>query len=853
MFKFKGRKNVFLGVLLIVATVLLQFSSIALAAPNSESVEMSVEAGYENTVRVRSDAPFYITLVNKGEGFYGEAQVIINTASQSKAVYAINFDLPEGSTKKLTLNVPIITAVRKVQIRIESNGRLIKEQEYSFNKVLPPETPMIGVLGDAYNQLRTLNGLRIKQNQVDNIGKIVVNNSYNDSMGTVIESPAEIIQLNEENLPDDINGLAAFDCIIIADYDTSLLSDKQIKAVEKWLDEGKTLILAGGTNAKKVYSGLSDYLKPFEISGSKKESIAESLEKFTERSAPDALVDLSTGNVGDGKILIGDETTPLAISYKKEQGKLIFIAFDPTMSPISGWASSSEMWKRLMDESMQTVNTDIYRDRDYYRYTSVVHQVPEDQTPPYKTLLLIILAYIIIVGPVLYIILKWRDKRDYSWIVIPGLSVLCLGIIYAAGLRTRYTSAVMNNYSIIHLNSDSKKAEIQTYSGVFNNRPGKMVIEYSKDYKVETLRENDYYYDYRFNVPDEEYEKAQIKSKIYANDPVRHEIFNVTLWEPSILKTSQVQEYSGNLIKSVSLNGKEVSVELVNDTGFAFEDSFIVVGENYVDVGNLLPNEEKKITFSLDDTNIAKSLYSYLDSKYFDQSNTYNNWPKNWREQSRRRNALESFDRFSNNNILYNNYKNTKVVFVALNFENVDYGLKINGKKPKTYDANVIFATNDLYFEEGKRYDIPKGIIGPVFEGGEYVDFYGAYDEGMVIYADTEVFYRFEIPRDMTVDKFTIDWSAAVPEYMKEMYSQGVLPKDQFGASYELFIYNNALSDWEKMDDVFEAEEETKNYINDENIIKVKIAVNIDETVGRSEYVWKPEISLSGVRKNAGN
>lgn len=506
-----------------------------------------------------------------------------------------------------------------------------------------------------------------------------------------------------------------------------------------------------------------------------------------------------------------------------------------------------------MDNTIQTVNIGEYRNRDYYRYNSVVRQVPEDQTPPYKTLLLIILAYILIVGPVLYIILKLKDKRDYSWIAIPVLSLLCLGIIYAAGLKTKYTSAVMNNISLIQLDSDSKTAAIKTYSGVFNNGAGNMIIEYSKDYKVDVIRENDHYYGYNYNYTDEDYKNAQIKSKIYVNEPARHEIFDVALWEPCILMTSQVQRYEGNLIRSVSVNGKEVSVELVNDTGFALEDSFIVIGENYADVGTILPNEEKKISFSLDDGSIAKSFYSYLNSKYFDQGTYYNNWPKNWREQIRKRSALQNFDSFSEGYFLSNNYKSTRVLFVALNFENIDYGMKINGKKPKTYNTNVVFATNDLYFEKGKRYDIPKGLIGPVFEGGEYVDLYGPYYEGMVIYADTEVFYKFEIPKDMSVDKFTIDWSASIPEYMKEMYNQEGRITEQLGTSYELFIYNNALSDWEKIGDVFEAKEEAKNYINDENEIRLKIAVDIDESMGRNEFIWKPEISISGVKRDAEN
>lgn len=854
MVNFKGRINVILGMFLIVTAVMLQLSSITLAAPGSDGVEVSVTAGYEDIVKIGTEVPFHITLVNKGKGFSGEAQVIIDTGYLTKTVFAMNFELPQGSTKKLTLNVPINTANRRAKVKIESNGHTIKDIEYSFYKVLSPTTSTIGILGDAYDQLRVLSGLKIKQIQQEENDLRKYGISYEDVVGSTIESPAEVIQLNEDNFPEDAKSFATFNYIVIADYDTSLLSDKQMQALEDWINEGKVLILAGGTNAKKVYSGLSDSLKPFEILGNKKESITEVLEKVTESSAPDTLIDISTGNIGEGNILMGDEITPLAVSYNKGKGKILFIAFDPTMSPISTWENSEVMWKRLMDANIQTTYN-YYSNRDYYRYSSVVHQVPEDQTPPYKTLLRIILVYIIIVGPVLYIILKRKDKRDYSWVIIPVLSLLCLGVIYVSGFRTRYISAVMNNFSIINLDSDSKTAAIDTYSSVFNNRAGSMTIEYPKDYSINVIRENESNYMRNYHFTDEDYNNAQIKSKIYANDSVKHEIYNVGLWEPCILTTTQTQNYEGRLIKTVSLAGNDFYIELKNDTGFAVEDAFLVVGGNYIDVGNILPDEERKISISLkDNSNVFKNYRQLLDSKYYNQTFNYKDFPKDWQEQQRKRLAFENFNRLMDYRFENNNYNSTKVYLVALNFENVDYGVKVNGKNTKAYNTNVVVTSEDLFVEKGKRIDIPKGIINPVFTGGESVDFYDSYGETITIYADTEVFYRFEIPKDIIVDEFLLDWSLSIPEYMKEKYYQDGVAQEQLdGAKYELFIYNNIISDWETVDDVFEVKDITENYINEENIIHVKIGVDIDETVGRSEYIWKPQISISGVIKSAIN
>lgn len=341
MFILKGRRNIFVILLLIVTAVMIQFSSVSAAKPNKPDVEISVEAGYDNIAKIGTSVPFYITLVNKGRSFSGEAQVIVDTNYRAKIAYAVNFDLPEGSTKKLTLNVPISTANRRVRVKIEGDGHTIKDEEHSFDKILSPQTPVIGVLGEAYNQLGILKGIDVKQRQLDEYSDKFYSTYDEITQGVITENSAEVFKLNEDTLPEDPDVFSTFDYIVIADYDTSLLSDGQVRALEKWLTDGNALILAGGTNVKKVYSGLSDFLKPFEVSGSKNESIAEAFEIFSENSennVPDLIVNVSTGNVGNGKILLGDENTPLAVSYKKGNGKLLFIAFDPTMSPISTWS-----------------------------------------------------------------------------------------------------------------------------------------------------------------------------------------------------------------------------------------------------------------------------------------------------------------------------------------------------------------------------------------------------------------------------------------------------------------------------------------------------------------------------------
>jgi len=821
----------------------MNFSVIVYAAPYS--VDMSVKAGYDDVMRVGASARFHITLVNKGDGFSGEAQVVIDTGYRTKAIYAMPFELPQGSTKELALDVPVRTANRKVQVIIESKGKKIKVLDYSFKKLISPENPTIGALSDASNQLMALNGLIIAENLNNTDPREV------KMQETFSKRPAELFRLDKESLPDNVEVLNALDYIVIADFDTSVLSKKQLEALEKWVDGGKTLVLAGGTNGRKVYSGLGEALKPFQLLENKKESLVEELEKLTGKKAPDALVDISTGKVGEGKILMGDEVTPLVVTYKKADGVILFFAFDPTLSPVSVWENTGDMWKELLDSSSHNDYNQVANiyGRRYSDFDSIARQVPEEQTPPYNALMIIIAIYILIVGPLIYLYLKWRDKRDLNWVIVPVLAFLCMGIIYGAGFRTRYTTAVLNNFSIINLNSTNKKAEIQTTAAAFNNKWGIMTLEYKDDYEIEVNREDDYRYGYSYNgYSEEDYKNAVVKSKVYAGEPIKHEMYNVGIWEPCVMAAKQTQEYDGNLISDIDINSKEFSAVIKNDTGFAFEDSFVAVGGKFIDVGDMLPGEEKKIRIPMDDKSIFLSYDQLLNSRYirwYDMDNAA--LPKDWKEQVRKRNALENiFDKVATLNGSFDLY-NRGVTFIALNFDKIDYGIKVNGKEAKSFNTNVVYSAHEITFQKGKKVEIPEGFINAVFESGDGIGFEGAYGESIVAYNDTEAFFKFDVPQGMLVDKFKIDWSASIPEYMKEKYAQSGEVQGVDGSSYKLFVFNNKTKDWESVEDVFEPQGDLSAYINEINEIKLKVNINIDESMGRSEYMWKPEISLSGV------
>ncbi|MFZ5988237.1 MAG: hypothetical protein ACOYWZ_14065 [Bacillota bacterium] len=641
MIKYWGWKKVFcIFVLLVTLIVLLVPAAIAAAAPSGKNLEMSVKAGYDDAIRVGSRAPFYITLINKGDEFSGEAQVLIDTGYRAKMIYAVPFNLPKGSNKELVINVPVNTANRKVEVRIVSDGKTLKSLEYSFKKLISPETPVIGVLSEDKTGLRVLNGLLLSENLAlrhpEEALKIQAMIAAGEKHVTP-ERPAEVIQLDESSLAVDVEAFSTFDYMIIADYDTTLLSEKQKEALEGWVERGNALILGTGPNGKKVYKGLKDSLKPFRLEGEKRVSISEELSRFVEKKAPESETIVLTGTSGEGTVVIGDRTNPLAVSYNKGDGKIIVLAFDPTLSPLSTWENISEMWRKLLAIAPVTVNepANIVMGAHYSPYggyydsNGLVNQVPETQTPPFRVLFAIIAVYIVIAGPLLYILLKWKDKRDFNWVIIPVLAFLFMGIIYFAGFNTRYTTAVTNSFSVISLDTKNKKADIQTVIAAFNNRRSSMKIEYPNDSNIEVNQSRPDNYNYSSNPDDAR--NADIKGKVLMGDPIVYELYNIAMWEPTYLFGKKSENIQGNIISDINLSGGKLSLSIRNNTGFAFKESFISMGNNFINVGDVLPGNEKKVEIELDDPNIKKNYEEFINERYRnDYYHNRNNRPPDW-------------------------------------------------------------------------------------------------------------------------------------------------------------------------------------------------------------------------------
>lgn len=891
----------------------------AYSADNSKAgLEMEVNAGFDGVARLGAYTPYKITLINKGRAIEGEVQIEVMIDSANRTVFAKPFSLPEASVKELVVNAPLYTARKNVVVKAVERGKTLREIEYKFTELIPPDRKMIGVLSSDNAAYGFLNGIKVKEaigrDYAEKFTLMRASGAYAASSAAVprngtVEAECTLVPVEKEEMPDDINVMNGFDTWIISGFDTSALSEKQSGVLKTWVENGGTLILGMGPDWKKVYDPLPEAFKQFKVTGVKSAAPPEELALFSGAGfSGNTKLEMVTGEIGfdfvkaattpdaaagggtepsqnpadaqvpeptsldilKNDVIVGTGENPIVTKYLLNSGLVIFLAFDPALEPFAGWQGKEAFWRNLL--SWNTMGGIITEDGPGYYYgrsntsmaSNLTSQVPDDKNPPFTFMFVTIGAYILIVGPFMYILLKRKDRRDLNWIVIPAASLLCLVMIYFAGFRTRYATPVLNTASVITLNTEKQNLDIVTTMGVFNNKRGDLRLTYSDDsnisFDVAASDRRIFSSYYGGGGPE-----ATTVSKLYLSEPISYELYDVSMWEPKTIQASKSDAFDGSLIESVQIKDGKLKAVIKNTTRFELLDAFLTIGSNIIPAGDILPGQEKTVEAAFDSKAVYKSFQTYLDAMY---GRSYyplrSAVPADYRTKLRKRNAAET--------LLYDKYRSimndTKLGLYALNYQDMGYGLEINSESPVTYNTNAVFYSTGLPFENGQEVEIPSGIIVPQMVTNKDAERYAWLDgdDAVGVEQPCDVDFNFALPQNIRPEEFSLKFGTILPlsvRYSLEdrQAADANVQLKLLQNRYEYYLYDASLGSWEKVESTHSQLKDAGRYLDADNILKVR--VKVVELADRSdenpyaaspsyvevERLAIPQIALKGVVK----
>ncbi len=397
--------------------------------------------------------PVQVTAANIGPAVEGFVEISMpGGAGAAPATYRSPISLPTQSNKVVTLYIKLDTGAGIVNLALRQNdGTLVAEASSgSLSRISASTHLLYGVVSpDAaeFSFLERIPGSR---------------------------SDASVALLTLEDLPETAVAWNALDVLIFNDTDTSQLTSQQRTALEVWLHNGGQLIVTGGANWQKTAASLADLL-PVTIDGSRS---VDDLPGLRERIGipfrdPGPYV-VATSSLRSGELIFRQDELPLLARQSVGIGSVYFLALDPRLAPLLDWDGSEAVWAAIASRVPSSSSWGS-GPQNSYAATEAVSSLPSLTLPSILQLLVFLLVYTVVVGPVNYWVLKRRNRLERAWITIPVLVVIFSGVTYFTGFQLRGNDTIINQISVAYSRSDGEQAECTACWG-FTHRSAQRTI-----------------------------------------------------------------------------------------------------------------------------------------------------------------------------------------------------------------------------------------------------------------------------------------------------------------------------------------------------------------------------------------
>jgi hypothetical protein len=381
-----------------------------------------------------------VTLVNQGAPT--EGYLVAETDSGTVRRFV---DLPAGARKVVPLYVqPEAFQTEITATYAEANGSVSATGEV---RVLEQTSGQVAVVGDSSGEIRP---------QISASGQGL---------------RPEVLTLGVAELPERPEPLSGLATIVWAGDATSLTT-AQRDSLAHWVADGGRLVVIAGPDWQTRTAGLEDLL-PVRALASVDGASLSPLGAWVATGEPD----LGTATVASGPLtedaraIVEDADGTIILSLRPEgAGQVVLLGADPAGDELDAWSAASRLWDRVapttevIDQFFGGAGARIEMQA---AMRNALASLPTLAVPPAELLLGVIVAYILLIGPVSYVVLRRWDRRELAWVTAPLLIVTFSACSFGIGRTMKGTDVVLNQVAIVRTTS-SGAAMVETYAGVFS-------------------------------------------------------------------------------------------------------------------------------------------------------------------------------------------------------------------------------------------------------------------------------------------------------------------------------------------------------------------------------------------------
>lgn len=735
------------------------------AAEALTPVSLEVFCGFDGLVKYGHAFPIKAVIKNDGNDFEGTLKLVFPHEKSSSTYNGSWLAAPELAAKNYQLEAPVSVKFGKTQELVITVPYLLDTGK--FRAVLLNKEGK-----EIVNNEITLKGSY--SNSVVYIGVLGENSKdfqVFDGVGLYefVDMSTKLIRFESRDIQENPFFFDSMDLFIISDNTIGELSLKQKDAIMSWVMRGGVLVFDSSVSSELV-----------------REFVGEDL--FKEET------------VGNG-IIKTAEFNKLIEMLENHKNYELKSSLDQVLVECMGIDR--------LENSYYLSGT-----ANFWEVSNLTNTVAMDRIPNIWQYAGVLAVYVVLTGPVLYIVLKKLDKRHriQSWIVFFSISFSV--IIFILGGKTRFQKPFINYAAMTTIDNGRIDELVNINIQSPSNAGFTMSVE--ENYQLMPLNENGYW------NPDKEVNWEQFNIGVsFTDNQTKVTIQDLPAFTQEYfrLRRNHISEDNKHIAGEVTFFGGKMFGTLTNNLGMDLENAAIVFYNHIVFLDDFKAGEVKR----LNDLKVYlfASDYSYMAIKKMVGT-----------EPARLKNPDKEYIQAAQKEMIVNSYMNQQyssynessfLIGFCSEKDNVAFQMDENYE---SYGIEMITVPVEInYRRYGRRY-YPFVSSTAMLEKGNFSD------------------YSNSVNSEETI----IEYSVLSNLENMDLY---ITQEEYYNEYYEPFHGTMLFYNWDK--EVYEQIEKKKtkidaedfqNYLSEENKFKVKYLTKLNEEYSQGQKL--PRFSVIG-------
>ncbi len=517
--------------------------------------------------------PIRVSVANSGPGVNGLLRVVTSNTPVAQVAFNVPVQLPTGSNKVLFIYAVFEPGAQQAQVDLVDTSGLT---------------------------LATANAPLFAAANTDAL-YVVVNDAPAGTVDltSIPRGNAIAYQANWpiDALPTQTEGWQGIDALVLTDTDTGKLSVEQTHALTDWVLNGGHLIVTGGPDWQKTRAGLIDLL-PAQINGTLTVDALDIVAAFSGVASDAAALRGATivaqvTPLPDAQVLAAEGNAPLLVRRATGLGIVDYLTFDPNLEPFRSWADRPALWTALIATTQSRPGwsegiVNAAAANDAANLASGLNFPDVIEVAGFLGL------YILLIGPLNYLILRRLGRLEWAWFTIPALIGLASVLAYSTGFNLRGSEPILSRLSVVQVWPDATRARVDGVIGLASPRRTLYDLALDQGMTVQALDPN------TTNLLGSNLTNAQIiEDNGYAVQQIAVDAgLSASFISGGVIPTPALD---GTAAIQIDSNGRTtVKGQIHNGSGFSLTEAVVLFLNTPYPIGTLGPGESRSFALAIE-------------------------------------------------------------------------------------------------------------------------------------------------------------------------------------------------------------------------------------------------------------